>query len=205
MQSRWLQSLFASLLTIGCGVFGAKGFAATPYAITATNVTMPSTGTGSTQYTVTGIPLTGTLAVNCQYSGPGVGLKIPTCTYGPLHAPAPVTAGQTVTGTILFYPYGVAIPAGLRRTRQVPAAGLGLAGLALIGFGFRRRVRGLPAGILLVTASLVGLTGFTACAGGGFNGMTPGTYQFTLAADNEANPVTPLGQGVSTTISVTVP
>jgi hypothetical protein len=35
--------------------------------------------------------------------------------------------------------------------------------------------------------------------------MTPGTYPYTITAGNEANPNTPVGQGVSTTISVTVP
>jgi hypothetical protein len=66
-------------------------------------VTMPVSGNGSTQYTVTGIPITGTLTVSCRYSGPPTEANLPTCTYGPVHAPEPVNAGQTVTGTILFY------------------------------------------------------------------------------------------------------
>jgi hypothetical protein len=35
--------------------------------------------------------------------------------------------------------------------------------------------------------------------------MTPGTYPYTITANNEGNPNTPLGVGVSTTIEVTVP
>ena len=34
--------------------------------------------------------------------------------------------------------------------------------------------------------------------------MTPGSYTFNIAALNESNPNTPLGQGVSTNITVTV-
>ena len=42
------------------------------------------------------------------------------------------------------------------------------------------------------------------CAGGG-NGMTPGTYAYTLTASNEATPNTPLVAAATTTIHVTVP
>jgi len=48
---------------------------------------MPIKGNGSTQYTVSGIPITGTLNVTCQYSGPVTDANLPTCTYGPLHSP----------------------------------------------------------------------------------------------------------------------
>jgi len=179
--------------------------AAPAFAITAANVTMPNSGAGTSQWTVTGIPLTGTLYVSCLYAGTATMARIPTCaTPGPVQAPKSVTAGQTVTGTIYFYPYGTPMPVGLRREGHAPAAGLALAGGLLLGFGLRRRAQRWFALTVLALGALVGLAGMTAC-GGSFNGMTPGTYQYTLTADNEASPVTPLGQGVSTTINVTVP
>jgi hypothetical protein len=57
---------------------------------------------------------------------------------------------------------------------------------------------------LVAVGTFAGLAGISAC-GGNSNAMAPGTYQFNLTADNEAGGNVPLGQGVSTTISVTVP
>jgi len=197
---------FSLLLGMIAGVEGLASHAgaAPAFTIAATNVTMPMTGPGSTQYTVTAIPLTGTVYVSCQYTGTETGLKLPDCNYGPPHAPTSVTAGQTVQGTILFYPYGPAVPAGLRRTRTAPWAGLTLAVALFYCMGLRRRARGWLALSLLAAATFAGLAGITSC-GGNPNAMTPGTYQFTISADNESDGNAPLGQGVNTTISVTVP
>jgi hypothetical protein len=76
--------------------------------------------------------------------------------------------------------------------------------MLIAGAGLRRTARGWLALILIAGALLAGLAAISAC-GGSTNGMTPGTYQYTISADNEANPMTPLGQGVSTTVTVTVP
>ncbi|MFZ0747209.1 MAG: hypothetical protein WAM85_22590 [Terracidiphilus sp.] len=191
-------------LAMGLACMVPTASAAPAYAITATTVKMPLSGPGSTQYAVTGIPLTGTLFVGCQYAGTATGLKLPDCNYGPVHAPMQVTAGQAVTGTIYFYPYGPAVPANLHGIGQSPWAGAALAAGLLAGFGLRRKVvRQLPL-TLVALGALAGLGGISAC-GGSSNAMTPGTYQYTLTADNESNPVTPLGIDTSTTISVIVP
>ncbi|MGP8251720.1 MAG: hypothetical protein ACLQHF_06770 [Terracidiphilus sp.] len=155
--------------------FTARAGASTPFAITATNVTMPASGNGSSSYTVAGIPLTGTLGITCQYSGPTTEAKIPTCTYGPLTA-IPVNEGQTVTGTVYFYPYGSAVPLDRQQTGRSgsPMAVLSLAGALLFGFGFRRRFRRNSLALLLAICTLVILPAISACGGNG-NGMTPGT------------------------------
>lgn len=207
MKANRLIVFCSMLLLMGAGFaeFTRQASAASAYTIAATNVTMPMSGPGSTQYTVTAIPMTGTLYVSCQYAGTGTGLKIPDCNYGPVRAPTPVNAGQTVKGTIFFYPYGPAVPVGLHRSGHAPWAGLALGGALLLGFfGRRRRTRNLLALAVLAVGTIAGLAGITAC-GGNPNAMTPGTYQYTLTADNEASGNTPLGQGVSTTILVTVP
>ncbi len=164
---------------------------------------MPASGNGSTQYTVSGIPITGTLSVTCQYSGPATGANLPTCTYGPVAAPEQVKAGQTVTGTVLFYPYGVAIPQSSQRRGHGPSAALALAGTILLGLGLRRRSREGLLTMLLALASLSGALGFSACTGP-MNAMTPGTYEYTLQAAN-AGTLNNLAAGVSANISVTVP
>lgn len=178
--------------------------AASAYVIAATNVTMPMSGNGSSAYSVSGIPMTGTLIVSCQYAGTGTGLKLPDCNYGPVQAPIAVTAGQTVKGTIVFHPYGPAVPAVLHRGSRTPWAGLSLAGALLLGLGLRRRTRSLRTFLVLALGTFGGLAAITAC-GGNPNAMTPGTYEFTLTAANEAGGNAPLGIGVNTTISVTVP
>jgi hypothetical protein len=184
---------------------------ATPFAITAANVTMPVSGYGYSQFTVAGIPGAGTVMISCQYTGPVTEAKIPqNC--GPVGAPGiPVQAGETTfNGTILFVPYGQVPPPGLGKLRgaplppgHLPAAGLALAGALMLGFGLRRRARRWLTLLLFAVGALAGAAGISGCTLG--NVMTPGTYQYTITAVYEANPVLPLGQGVSTTINVTVP
>ena len=178
-----------------------RGASAPAYAITATNVTMPASGNGITHYTVTGIPSTGTLTVSCEYSGPPTTARLPICTYGPLGA-LPVNTGQTVTGTIQFFPFGSAIPASAQR-RHGPVGALTWAGLLLVGLGLRRRLSGFLQ-MLVLAIAVAGVVGVTGC-GANPNAMTAGTYAYTITASNEASPNTPLGQGVSTTIQVAVP
>jgi hypothetical protein len=198
--------VFGSLAALGLALCGGRLLMAAPtYAITATNVTMPRSGNGVTNYTVSGIPMKGTLAVRCAYSGPKTMAHIPTCTYGPLFVQN-VDAGQTVAGSIRFYPYGEAVPVDAsseaRRGYYWPVGGVVAAGL-LLGLRFRRKAPRWLAGFLLM-AGLAGAVAMAGCGGGG-NGMTPGTYAYTVSADNEAQPNTPIGAGVSTTISVIIP
>jgi hypothetical protein len=202
---------FASLIVAIVLAFPAASAwsAPAPFEITAASITMPSRGNGSSLYTVTAIPLAGTLAVTCQYSGPATKANIPDCGYGPVEL-IPVTEGQTVTGTIYFYPFGVAVPAE-RRKSVAPGLGLASAGALILGLGLRRRSRRWLALLLLTAGSLAGMTAITACVGGSMGETsgpppgTPGTYQYTVTAANESGGTAPLGQAVSTTISVTVP
>jgi hypothetical protein len=194
------QLIFSWLMLIfGVGMVQAQTKA---FSITASNVTMPTSGNGISSYTVTGIPSTGSLIVSCTYSGPSTAARIPSCSYGPLAA-YPVTAGQTFNGEVLFFPFGSAIPAQQRAARRfsdVPAVPA-LAAALLIGLGIRRGTRRW---IVIAFVSAIALAGVSAC-GGNPTAMTPGTYPYTITAGDEANPNTPLGQGVSTTINVTVP
>jgi hypothetical protein len=117
-----------------------------------------------------------------------------------------VNEGQTVTGTVYFMPYGTPVPVGWHHAGRSgsSAAVLSLAGVLLFGFGLRHRFRRNPAALLLAIFAFAILPAISACGGNG-NGMTPGTYPYTITANNEGNPNTPLGVGVSTTIEVTVP
>jgi len=178
--------------------------AATSYAIAATNVTMPASGNGTSSFTVTGIPLTGSLIMSCQYSGPTTNAKIPYCGGGPVVA-IPVDQGQTYSGTVTFYPFGSAMPLDRRQTSRngSSTAIMSLAGALLFGFGFRHRFRGHHSALLFAVCAFAILPVISACGNG--NGMTPGTYTYTITAGNEATSTSQPTQEVSTTIDVTVP
>ncbi len=187
----------------GFSILAPHAGAASSYAIAATNVTMPTSGLGFTHYTVSGIPMNGTLSVTCKYAGTNTAAKVPICTYGPLVEPGPVVAGQTVTGTIDFYPYGSAVPADIQGRNHAPMTGMPLALGLLIGLGLLRKARRGVVLTVFAFAALTGIAGISGC-GGNPNGTTPGTYQYTISADNESGGNAPLGAGASTTISVTV-
>jgi hypothetical protein len=196
--SRWCWQLFVR--------YPVRALANAPISITATNVTMPSSGNGQSQYTVTGIPTAGTVSVDCLFSGAISNAKIPNCTYGPLVA-TPVTAGQTLTGTIQFYPFGVATPVGLhrapRRSGHLPAGGVALAGVLMLGF--RRKAWRWLAVAMLAVGSLAGMSGISGCGGLGFsNAMTPGTYQYTIVAAYNSSTPTILGSIADANVEVTV-
>jgi len=210
VQNPRLLVLFVSLLAVVCWLSGARALAVTPFAIEAANVTMPSSGLGSSQYTVSGIPAAGSVTISCAYSGPTTVAKIPQFC-GPVGAPTiPVPAGETTfSGDILFVPYGQVPPPGMGELRgaplplrHMPGAGLALAGALLLGFGLRRRASRWLTMVLLAAGTLVGVSGISGCLTG--PPMTPGTYQYTISAVYEPSPQTPLGVLTTTNINVTI-
>jgi hypothetical protein len=201
MQARGFAVLIRFPVVLSLGFFGATitAGAGPAYIVSATDVTMPLSGSGSSQYTVSGIPMTGDLTVTCQYASTPTEARIPDCSYGPL-VEIPVTAGQKVTGSITFYPYGAAVPLTQRRMGHAPAAGLALSGGLLLGLSLRRRAWRRLGLAMLALGVLAGVSGCVANP----STMTPGSYQYTITAAN-GNPLNGLVAGASTTISVTVP
>jgi len=193
-------------MTAICGLPAARALPA-GVSIIATNVTMPPSGNGQSQYTVHGIPASGTVTVDCLFTGTITTARIPNCTYGPIQSTA-VAAGQVVTGTIQFYPFGAVVPVGLRKTPSrsghLPAAGLALAGVLMLGFGARRGKGRLFALAVFAMGALAGVSGITGC-GGLSNAMTPGTYQYTIVASYQDTGSPILSAIVSSTVEVTVP
>jgi hypothetical protein len=193
------------VLALAFGFTWVDAHAATPFTIAAIDVTMPSSGVGLSQFSISGIPITGTLALSCVYEGKEPLMKVPVC---PLTPPIAyqVTAGGALKGTITFYPYGVPVPASVPRGRGSSRAAVELAfvGALLVGFGLRRRMRRWLALTALMVGSWAFLVGIDAC-GGSSSGMTPGTYPYTISAVNQ-NSLTnsPIAEA-TTTINVTVP
>lgn len=170
--------------------------AAASFAIVATNVTMPQAVDATSQFTITNIPITGVIILNCGYSGSLAIGNLPICPLTPPHAYS-VTAGGTLKGSITFYPPNVAVPA------IVPAVGLGLAGLVVLGLGRGKGKRWM----LLVPALFfgsIGFAGIAACGGKSGPVMPKGTFPYTITAVN--SPAAGEGPSVEThtTILVTV-
>jgi len=214
---------FLLFLTASCGLCGVSAMAATPFAITATNLTMPADDPpttsggvtdihmGSSQFTVTGVPGEGTLTIGCQYSGPVTQARMPKqCgIVGSGHLP--VQAGEaTLNGTVYFVPYGEGPVPSLAQLRSVPrpssrlpATALALAGALMLGFGFRRRARSALFLTVLAAFTLAGAVGISACGGGNSNTMTPGTYPYTISAGFTETGSSAI-QTATTTITLTV-
>jgi hypothetical protein len=180
--------LFAWVLAFGAGLDSVPAHAATPsFTISATNVTMPSSGNGSIPFVLTSVDgYVGTVAVQCPEVNAPARARIPDCGGGPLFA-FDLTANETVDGNLILTPYGVPVPL---------AVGALLVGLALR----RRRTVGWPTLALAVAGTPASLGGVIGC-GTGNSSMTPGTYTYTYtitATDAKTNVV------VSTTANVTV-
>ncbi|MGD0831002.1 MAG: hypothetical protein ABR907_08680 [Terracidiphilus sp.] len=208
MQRHYHIVLIGLLLCATCGLTGARALASSGPGITATNVTMPSSGNGTSQYTITGIPGNGTVIIGCVFSGTITDAKIPFCGGGPIDSIA-VTAGQTLTGTITIYPFGAAVPVGLRkapRAKVLPATGLALAGVLMLGFGFRRKFPRWLLTVLLAAGALAGASGISGCGGisKSMTSMTPGTYQYTVDAAYQDTATPILSAILETNIEVTV-
>jgi hypothetical protein len=217
MQRDGLCFSFRLFLIAGCALCGVSALAATPFAITATNVTMPTAGPttnssgdtsiplGVSQITVTGIPAAGTLTIGCQYSGPATQAKIPKqCGIvgpGQLQVQASET---TISGTVYFVPYSQGYVPGLAElpdapgpSGHLPTSGMALAGGLMLGFGLRRRARRWLAFTVFAVFALAGALGISAC--GGSSAMTPEAYPYTISAG-----FTETGSGAIQTAATTV-
>jgi hypothetical protein len=196
------------LLSAGLAFTSSQALAATPsFTISATNVTMStdtSSGTGSTTFTLTSISgYTGTVAVGCIPPTSPAGVTVPLCnvTVGVPRSPNyTLAANQVATGYMDFAnaiePCNKGCPASLpRRVEHGLAPSLALAGVLLIGFGFRSRAPRWLVLMLCALGTLAGLAGISACANN--NVVTPGTYAYTIT-------VTDVNTGVSVNASVNV-
>jgi len=203
MRSKALASL-AVLLALAPHLCAAT--APTPsFTISATPITIASTGT-SIPFTLTSVNgFAGTFGVTCTNPNPPVGVREPNCgDYGPVPPPIILTANATATGAMNItaaqpLPVHEASTLNLPRHRKAPR--WALAGVLMLGLGLRRR-SARATRLMLAVGTLIGLTGMSAC-GNGVETLTPGIYTYTLTANPSAQSNPPLS--VSTTVNVTVP
>jgi hypothetical protein len=187
----------------------AVGIAPTPapsFTISASNVTMPLSGTVAIPFTLTSVNgFAGQVSVFCvQPTVPGSVNKGPYCDQGgPLMAYTLVANGTT-TGSITIVaiqPNPVPLTSKLKSAGRREGAGLALAGMVMLGLRRRR-----PGSRRLMRASLafgimMALAGIGLCGCGGPPTLTPGAYLFMLNATSVSTPIL----AANTTATVTVP
>lgn len=205
MQDRRMPLFAASLLAFFVAFSGTNALAATPvFTITATNVTMSSsgkTGTGSSSFTLTSVNgYAGSVTLNCSATNPPPEDKLPICLPSGPPASIPLTAGQVITGSISFYNVPVPVPASLPKGRgRGLASGLALAAALSLVFGSRRRAARWSTLTLFALCAICVLAGISAC-GANSDYVTPGTYAYSITA-KDINTNAP----VSSSFNVTVP
>jgi hypothetical protein len=211
---------FLGMIFTGSFIFTSfRALAATPgFTVTATSAALSSSsksGEGSSTITLTSINgYAGSIAVNCTPPTPPAGVKVPFCGPGIPSAATPaisaaepailslftLTAGEAVNGTVAFYNFPVPVSASLARpANHKLAQSLALAGVFLVGFGFRRRAPRWLAVMLFALGTLAGLAGINAC-GASNSLVTPGTYAYTISATDINTAAT-----VNASVNVTVP
>jgi hypothetical protein len=200
-------------------ITGFPALAATPsFTVTATSAALSSSsksGEGSSTITLTSVNgYSGSIIVNCIPPTPPAGVKVPFCSPGMPSATTPaisaavpaiveaftLTAGQAVNGTVTFYNFPYPVSASLPRpANHKLAQSLALAGVLLVGFGFRRKSWHFLSLTLLALGMLAVMSGISAC-GGSNSLVTPGTYAYTISATDINT-----AASVNTSVNVTVP
>jgi len=195
-------ALTSLLLLLTLSVGAAAAVPAMPgFTISAPNITMPSNGIGTVNFTLTSVDgFAGNVAVNCVAPTVSANVILPYIDLGgPLHAYT-VTANATTTGNFnLLATPPLAVPARLNLPARRNTVIYSVAAVLMLGFGLRRKKRLGYTHLLLAAGLLIGVSGITACAGP--ETLTPGTYTYTLnASEIDNGSVT-----ATTTFTVTVP
>ena len=201
MRSRGF-ALLPAIFLISLALLAAGDAAAAPspgFTITASNVSVSDTGSGSSSYTVTSVDgFTGKVGVSCFQPEINGALAIPNCDVPEQFLTIP--ANGSASGTMPFTPPSNVTAKNHGGERQRPAGPLAAGTLMLAGFAAaRRRLRWSRAlsALALCAGLFSGLTA-TGCGGHGGLAMAPGTYSYQIQA------VGPGLKTASTYITVTV-
>lgn len=179
------------------------------FTISATNVTMPSSGTVSIPFVLTSVNgFAGQLIVSCTPPTESASVRLPYIDLGGPVFAFTLTANGTAPGSISLQakkPPVVYVPARMNlpvRPGHHRRATWSLASVFLLGIGLRKR-KAWAARLSLAICMLIALTGLNACGGGPT--LTPGTYTYTLTASQNSPSLNLPQPSSSTTVTVTVP
>lgn len=190
------RSLRPALLLIAA-ILAALPALAQSYTISASNVTITTSGGGSIPFTLSSVKgFIGTIAIGCELPTVAAGVKIPSCGGGPVLTKT-LTAGEVINSSINLNSYGTVEPVGFLLAGH-PALTIVLAVALLAGLTLRRRSARrftLPLALLALAA----LSFLSGCGTPG--GFTPGTYTYTVTAAEFGSPA-PLSQGANAIVTI---
>ncbi len=176
------------------------------FTISASNVTMPSSGTVPIPFTLTSVNgFAGMVSVTCVAPTEPMGVTAPYCDQGGPVLAYTLAADGTATGSISIIaiepnPVPLATRSGLARHSE--GSSWAMAGLLVIGIGLRRKRARQLTGVSLGVGVMIVLAGIGLCGCGGPPTLTPGAYVFKLKATSVS--ITP-SMTASTTSTITVP
>lgn len=192
------------LLAIGSRFCSAKAPAPAPsFTISASNVTMPTSGMVAVPFTLTSMNgFVGSVAVSCTPPTVATGVRAPLCQEGGPARAYSLTANGTATGNVAITAIELNVEAAVRASnaKQRHEGSWALAGALMLGLGLRRRSRRVARAMLAIVGMGVIAIGLSGC--GGPPTLTPGAYVFMLNANSvDSTPTV----NASTTATVTVP
>jgi hypothetical protein len=180
--------------------------AAPTFTLTASNVSLSTTGTGSIPYTVTAVNgYTGTVIVKCEAPTVPAGVSIPYCGTAPVVSytldPDPKVDPGYPVASGSFPLYGNIVPASLGFVAgHNPFLAIFFIIALLSGFTLRRHAaRRLTLLTLPLFLAVLAALGCTSGCGSAPRGFTPGTYTYVVSATQ--SPV-PLYLGANATVTI---
>jgi hypothetical protein len=172
------------LMSVALLAAGDAAAATAPgFTITASNVSVSDTGSGSSSYTVTSVGgFTGQVGVSCFPPEINGALAIPNCDVPEQFLTVP--ANGSISGKMPFTPPTNVTARNKGGDQRRPAGPLAAGALMLAGFAAARkqlRWNRMLSALVLCAGLLAGLTA-TGCGGHGGLAMAPGTYTYNLQA-----------------------
>jgi hypothetical protein len=166
-----------------CAVGDASAATSPGFTLTASNVSVSDTGSGSSSYTITSVGgFTGKVGASCFEPEIDGALVIPNCDVPEQFLTIP--ANGSVSGTMPFTPPSSVSAKNRAVDRRSPGGPLAAGAMLLAGLAAaRRRLRWSRtlSTLLVCTGLLAGLTA-TGCGGHGGLAMAHGTYSYNLQA-----------------------
>ncbi len=175
------------------------------FTISASNVTMPSSGTVPIPFTLTSVNgFAGMVSVTCAAPTEPMGVNAPYCEQGGPVLAYTLAADGTATGSISIVaiePNPVPLATRSSLARRHEGVSWALAGFLVMGIGLRRKRARQFTRIALAVGMMAALAGIGLCGCGGPPTLTPGAYVFTFNATSVSTPTIM----ASATSTVTVP
>lgn len=179
------------------------------FTISASNVSMPTSGSVAIPFTLTSTNgFAGLVAVDCAAPTVAANVRAPYCNQGGPIMAYTLAADGTTPGSMIIVavkPNLTPLASRSRPGKSGQEGGWAIAGVAMLGLGLRKKIPRRLAGMSIAVGTVLTLAGIGICGCGGPPTLTPGAYVFTLTATSVSNGTGSSAVTASTTATVTVP